>query len=102
MKIFTNRYFILGNLLLILAAIPITLFFVKTQQDIQSKAAASSKLYFNPNSITSSTSCSTFTSDVMLDPGTNLVSFVTLALNYDPTKVEITQITPSETFSTVQ
>lgn len=102
MKIFTNRFFILGNLILILAAIPVTLFFVKQQQNVRSKAAPSSKLYFTPATTTSSTTCPSFTADVMVDPGSNLVSIVTLFITYDPTKVEITQITPSTTFSTVQ
>src|SRR3989344_7758772 len=102
MKILTNKFFILGNLLLLLLAIPATLYFVKQQQDVRSKAAPSSRLYFNPATKTTSTTCPSFTLDVMLDPGSNLVSIVTLDMTYDPTKVEITQITPSETFKTVQ
>jgi len=97
MKILTNKFFILGNLLLLLIAIPITLFFVKQQQNLTSKAAPSSRLYFAPATITTSTSCPSFTLDVMVDPGTNLVSFVTPVMTYDPTKVEITQITPAST-----
>ncbi len=100
MKILTNKFFILGNLLLILIAIPVTLFFVKKQQEVRSKAAASSKLYFNPANTNTSTQCQNFTVDLMVDPGSNIVSIVDFYITYDPTKVDITQITPSTNFST--
>lgn len=102
MKILTNKFFILGNLILILAAIPLTLFFVKKQQDLQSSAAPSSKLYFQPASVNTQLQCTSFTMDVMVDPGTNQVSTIDLYLTYDPTLVEVTQITPSSTFNIVQ
>lgn len=102
MKILTNKFFILGNLILILAAIPLTLFFVKKQQDLQSSAAPSSKLYFQPASVSTQTGCTSFTMDVMVDPGTNIASFVNVQLTYDPTLVEVTQLTPSSTFNIVQ
>lgn len=101
MKILTNKFFILGNLLLILIAIPVTLFFVKKQQEVRSKAAASSKLYFNPANTSTSTQCQNFTIDLMLDPGSNIVSIVDFYITYDPTKVDITQIVPSTSFPTV-
>jgi hypothetical protein len=102
MKILTNKFFILGNLILILAAIPLTLFFVKKQQDLQSSAAPSSKLYFQPASVNTQTGCTSFTMDVMIDPGTNIPAFVNLQLTYDPTLVEVTQLTPSSAFNIVQ
>lgn len=102
MKILTNKFFILGNLLLILLAIPLTMFFVSKQQQLRSKAAPSSRLYFSPSNYNTSTTCPSFTLDVMLDPGSNSVSFVDFTINYDPSQVSVTDIAPSTTFSTVQ
>lgn len=102
MKILTNKFFIFGNLLLILLAIPLTLYFVKRQQDLRSKAAPSSTLSFQPSAKTTSSTCPSSSIDVMLDPGTNLVSFVDLYITYDPNAITVTQLTPSTTFSTVQ
>jgi hypothetical protein len=102
MKILTNKFFILGNLVLILLAIPLTMFFVSRTQQTRSKAAPSSRLYFAPTSATTSTQCPSFTMDVMVDPGSNSVSFVDFTVTYDPSLVSVTGIAPSSTFSTVQ
>lgn len=101
MKILTNKYFILGNLLLLLLAIPVTLFFIRQQQELRSRAAPSSKLYFAPESPNTSTQCSSFDVDIMLDPGQNIVSIVDLYLKYDPTRLDILQIKESTSFPTV-
>lgn len=101
MKILTNKFFILGNLLLLLIAIPLTLYFVKKQQEVRSKAAPSSRLYFNPATANTSTQCQNFKIDVMLDPGSNFVSIVHFYITYDPTKLDITEITPSDIFKNV-
>jgi hypothetical protein len=101
MKILTNKYFILGNLLLLLISIPVTLFFIKRQQELRSQAAPSSKLFFSPESPTTSTQCSSFTSDVMVDPGTNIISIVDFYIKYDPTKLDVLEIKESAAFPTV-
>ena len=100
MKILTNKFFILGNLLLLLIAIPVTLYFVKQQQEVRSKAAPSSKLYFEPASPQTSTQCTDFTVDLMVDPGTNIVSIVDFYITYDETKLNVTEIVPSSNFAT--
>ncbi len=96
MKILQNKFFIIGNLLLLLLAIPLTLFFVKKQQEVRSHAAPVSKLYFNPASPNTSTQCSTFNVDVMVDPGTapnsNIVSIVNFYITYNPTNLEVVSI----------
>ncbi len=102
MKILSNKFFIIGNLILLLIAIPVTLFFVKKQQEVRSKAAASSKLYFAPSSINTSTTCQSFNVDVMVDPGTNIVNVVKLYITYDPTLLSVSQITPSDAFKETQ
>jgi hypothetical protein len=100
-KILKNKFFIIGNLILLLVAIPLTLFFIKKQQELRSSATAASKLYFDPASPNTSSQCSSFNVDIMLDPSTNLVSIVDFYFTYDPTKVDVSQITPSENFTTV-
>lgn len=101
MKILKNRFFILGNVLLLLIAIPLTLFFVKKQQEVRSHATASTRLYFNPNVITKSKSCANFTSDITIDPGQNVVTTVKIALTYDPAILEVLDIVPGPNLTIV-
>jgi len=101
-KILSNKFFIIGNLILLLIAIPVTLYFVKKQEEVRSRATSATKLYFTPSSINTQSSCQSFNVDVMVDPGTNLVSIVNLYVTYDPTVLSVSQITPSDVFKTVQ
>jgi len=101
MKILTNKYFIFGNLFLLLISIPVTLFFIKKQQDLRSKAAPTSKLFFSPESPNTSSQCSSFTIDAMLDPGSNIVSIVDFYIKYDPTKLDVLEIKESASFPVV-
>jgi len=101
MKLLTNKFFILGNLFLILIAIPITLFFIGKQQETRSRAAASTVLYFPTTSQTVPAACANLTADVMVDPGQNVVSIVDMYLTYDVSVLAITGITPSSEFSTI-
>lgn len=100
MKILTNKFFILGNLLLLLIAIPVTLYFVKKQQELRSRAAPSSKLYIDPATTNTTTQCQSASVALTIDPGSNIVSIVDFYITYDPTKLDITQITPSTSFPT--
>lgn len=102
MKIFANKFLILGTIVLLLVSIPLTLFLIKKQQEVRSQATASSRLYLNPENISASTQCSTFAMDVMVDPGSNLVSIVDFTLKYDPTALEITSIKEGEAFPIVK
>ena len=101
MKLLTNKFFILGNLFLILIAIPITLFFIGKQQETRSRAAASTVLYFPTTSQTVPAVCANLTADIMVDPGQNVVSIVDMYLTYDASALAITGITPSSEFSTI-
>src|SRR3989344_3436859 len=101
MKILTNKYFIFGNLFLLLISIPVTLFFIKKQQDLRSKAAPTSKLFFSPESPNTSSQCSSFTIDAMLDPGSNVVSIVDFYIKYDHTKLDVLEIKESAAFPVV-
>jgi len=101
MKLLTNKFFILGNLFLILIAIPITLFFIGKQQETRSRAAASTVLYFPTTNQTVPAVCTNLTADIMVDPGQNVVSIVDMYLTYDASALAITGITPSSEFSTI-
>lgn len=94
MQILKNRYFIVGNLILLLTIIPIILFLVRQQQSTQSEAAKSSILSFNPPNSSTTTACTDFSVDVKVDPGQNVVSIVDLYVTFDPTAVQLLEITP--------
>ena len=100
-KILKNKFFLIGNLVLLLIAIPLTLFFVKKQQELRSSAAPSSILSFVPANITSSTQCASFDVDVMVNPGNNIVSIVDFYITYDPTKLDVLSIKESTAFPAV-
>lgn len=96
MKILKNKYFILGNIALLLAVIPLTLFFISRQQDVRSRAAPTTRITFAPTTLTfEGESCSEQTLAVNLDPGENVVSTVEFFITYDATKFNIS-ISPNE------
>jgi len=96
MKILKNKYFILGNIALILAVIPVTLFFISRQQDVRSRAAPTTKISFVPATLSfEGELCTEQTVKVRLDPGENIVATVELFLTYDATKFNIS-ISPNE------
>lgn len=75
--------------LLLVAAIPLTVVYLQNKQQTQSKASASTRFYFIPDS--SSTNPlqknvgDTISLDMMVDPGSNLVTFVRFQVQFDPT-----------------
>lgn len=91
MSIFSSykKIFLLGFIIIILIAIPFSVYVAQKRQQIKSKAAASTTLSFNPSSLTI-TANQTLSLDVVLDPGTgataNQVSFVKLVINFDSSK----------------
>ncbi len=93
MKFTSKQFFLIGVLALLLVTIPLTLYFVKQQQDLRSSAAPSSNLTL-VSSKPSVAVGESFTVDVMLDPGQNIPSFIKFSLQFDPSKIIITQITP--------
>ena len=96
MKILKNKYFILGNIALLLAAIPLTLLFISRQQDVRSRAAPTTQITFTPTALTfEDEQCTEQSLAVNLDPGENIVSTVELFLTYDATKFNIS-IAPNE------
>src|SRR5882724_3177327 len=86
-----KRLFLLGFVVLLLVGIPVSVYLLQRQQEIRSRAEKATNLTFNPvSSSASPISKSVGDSiplDVMVDPGTNLVSFVKLEIQYDPDKI---------------
>ncbi|MBP6913169.1 MAG: hypothetical protein KBC00_01000 [Candidatus Levybacteria bacterium] len=94
MNILKNKYFILGNILLLLAVIPITLFVISRQTNLQSKAAPTTIFSFTPTTV-NTTVGETFTLDIQIDPGQNIVSIVEMTVSVDPEKIEIVSLNPN-------
>src|SRR6185437_10990012 len=87
-----KQTFMLGGfILLALIILPVTLFFFQEKQVTQSQAEKTVNLTFEPSTSQTSPQLeipagSTFSLDVYVDPGTNSVSFLKLAMLYDQTK----------------
>lgn len=100
-----KKLLLFGTLVLLLVAIPLTVYVSQQQQQTQSNAQKSTRLCFSATA--GSTACATgpiskkageaFDLDVILDPGTNQVSTVRLNITYDPTRIATTgaAITPN-------
>jgi Dockerin type I domain len=93
MRSITQRQFLmLGSLLLVLVAIPATIFLAQQTQENRSRAAASTTLYFAPSATASNAVQAnvgdTKSFDVMINPGSNLPSVVKLVMQYDTTKFQ--------------
>lgn len=95
MKLLKNKYFILGNLFLILLAIPLTLFLVNRQQQTQSKAEASTVISLLPSTKTVNVG-DNVPLEVEVNPGTNVVGVVHMKITYDPSKLEYVGIEPKQ------
>lgn len=91
MSIFSSykKIFLLGFIIVILIAIPLSVYIAQQRQQTKSKASASTTLSFEPASQTINAG-DTLTLNIVLDPGTgataNQVSFVKLSINFDPEK----------------
>lgn len=86
-----KKFFLIGFVLMLLVGIPVTVYLVQQQQELRSRAAPNTSLSFLPESsnndpITASVD-QEIPLDIMIDPGTNLVTFITLEIHYDPDKL---------------
>jgi plastocyanin len=85
---------LLGLVVVLLIAIPVTIFVVQRQQQTQSKATPSTTLGFTPSTTETSplqkNVGDTVTLDVTMNPGSNQVSRVQMYVNYDATKLTTT------------
>lgn len=91
MSIFSSykKIFLLGFIVVILIAIPFSVYIAQKRQQTTIKASASTTLSFEPSSPTTEVG-NTLKLDIVLDPGTgpsaNQVSFVKLIIDFDPSK----------------
>lgn len=88
-----NPFVTLGILVLALVGLPAAIFLSQNQADDRSRAAKTVNLTFSPTSTQSSpinvAPNGTITLDLMIDPGTNAVSFLKTELSYDATKFQV-------------
>lgn len=91
MRLSAKKFFLIGFVFILLIGIPITIYFLQKQQEIRSRAEKSTILTFTPESSQASpiqkSIGDSIPLDVMVNPGTNLVSFVKLSIQYDPDKL---------------
>jgi len=89
-----KKIFLLGFILVLLVAVPLTVYLAQQQQKTQSGAAPSTTLSLvesgKTNSSVTTTVDQTVSFDIMANPGSNQVSFIKFTLNYDGTKIATT------------
>jgi len=88
MKLSSRKLFLIGFVFILLIGIPIAVYLVQQQTQPNSNAAQSTNLAFSPTSSSTAPIQSTVGASIPLnitvDPGKNLVSFVKLEIQYDP------------------
>lgn len=92
-----KKALIIITILLVLTAIPVTIFLVKQQQDIRQRAAPATDMYFEPNQ-TAALVGETFTLDVGMNTGQNYVAAAQVDISVDPLYLEIVSLQQSGTF----
>lgn len=93
-----KKFILVIAALALLISIPITLSLVSQSQDTRQRAAASTTLTFVPESTTTAPIVKNvgdpIALDIMVNPGTNLVTFIRYQIMYDPTKVQLDAANP--------
>ncbi len=84
----SKKIFLLGFLVVLLFAVPLTVYLTRESQQITSQATPATTLSFVPLTKTVNVG-ETASFDVMMTPGSNQVSFVKLTLTYDGTKFTV-------------
>lgn len=87
-----KQFFLVSFILLLLVGIPVSVYFLQQQQTITQQAAPSTNFSFEPVSSSSNPLSKTVGEsiplDVIVNPGSNAVSSVTIEIQYDPEKLE--------------
>ena len=105
-KISAKKILLLGFIVVMLVAIPLSVYIAQKQQQTKTQAAPSTSLSFNPSKVDAKKVGETINFDIMLDPGAgdppNQVSFVKLIINYDPLKIatDAAGFVPTDAFPT--
>jgi PKD domain-containing protein/cohesin domain-containing protein len=88
MKLTGRKLFLIGFVFILLIGIPVAVYVVQQQTNPNSHAQQSTNLAFSPTSSTAAPIQSTVGAaiplNITVDPGKNLVSFVKLEIQYDP------------------
>lgn len=98
-----KKLLLIGFAVVLLIAIPLTVYILQQQQEVRSQAQAATNLTFLPP--TSQVSPlqknvdDVFSLDATVDPSTNLVSFVRLEIQYDPTKLATSSAQGADAFT---
>lgn len=91
MAFFNRNKLFLGLFALVAISIPLTLSLLNKNQETRSRATASTTLALTPESSTSAPIQAnvgdTVSLDMMVNPGTNLVTFIKYQISYDATKL---------------
>ncbi len=86
-----KKLFLVGFIVLLLVGIPASVYLVQQNQETRSRAEKSTNLSFLPNSSVSGPITKNVGDviplDIQVDPGTNLVTFIRLEIQYDPDKL---------------
>ena len=100
-----KKLFLIGFIVVLLIGIPLTVYILQQQQHTASHAAPSTNLAFSPDSSSASPIQKNVGDSIPLqitvDPGKNLVSFVKIEIQYDPTIVAIAKTNGFQANTTV-
>lgn len=95
MNLNRKKLLLIGFILILLVGIPVTVYLLQKQQETRSRAQAATILKFAPDSSQTNPIQKkigdSIPLDIMVDPGTNLVSFVKLQIQYDADKLSADQ-----------
>ncbi len=108
-KINGKKALLIGFIVVLLIGIPLTIYLLQQQQDARSRAQKSTNINFSPDSSASNPIQASVGDEIALDivvnPGSNLVSFVRLEVQYDSEKLATASaqaFQPDTTIFTVQ
>ena len=98
METILRHKLILITIAIQLIALPLILLAVKERQETRTRAAANTALFFSPASTSDSpinvSVGQEFSVDLMVNPGSNMISLAKVDVSYDPAKVELSPINP--------
>ncbi|MBI4080183.1 MAG: hypothetical protein HY430_00240 [Candidatus Levybacteria bacterium] len=89
MSFLQNRKHVFFIVLLLLVSLPVILLGIRNSTENRSKAQQATTLSLVPAGPVQKNIGDTFTLDVMVNPGVNLVSFVKVLIQYDATKFQV-------------
>lgn len=95
MKFGGKKLFLIGFLVVLLVGIPLTVYLLQQNQEVRTRAEKSTILTFSPDSTQAAplqkNVGDSIPLDITVDPGKNLVSFVKIEIQYDPTFLSLDQ-----------